>query len=105
MVSNSAIKPLKSTPNELPYITIDWWRIAWKMYYMHSRDAQHLIFQIGISKYYNCMYKTLLQIQSHIFNIMYFVWEDQSKKSALFFMKLQVYMCFMHGRQFTSLYQ
>ena len=27
---------------------------------MHSQDTQHLIFQIVISKYCNCVYKTLL---------------------------------------------
>ena len=47
IVGNSASKPLKNTPNELPCITVDWWRIVWKMHYVF----QHLIFQIGISKY------------------------------------------------------
>ena len=50
MAGNSPSKPLNSTPNELPCITVEWWRIAWKSS-MHSQDTQHLIFQIGISKY------------------------------------------------------
>ena len=30
MAGNSASKPLNCTPNELPCITVEWWRIAWK---------------------------------------------------------------------------
>ena len=53
MAGNSASKPLNSTPNELLCITVEWWRIVWEKARssMHSRDTQHLIFQIGISKY------------------------------------------------------
>ena len=37
MAGNSASKPLNSTPNELPCITVEWWRIAWKKLYAFSR--------------------------------------------------------------------
>ena len=37
MVGNSASKPLNSTPNELPRITVEWWRIAWKKLCAFSR--------------------------------------------------------------------
>ena len=37
MAGNSASKPLNSTPNELPCITVEWWRIAWKKFYAFSR--------------------------------------------------------------------
>ena len=47
MAGNSASKPLNSTPNELPYITVEWCGRS----SVHSRDTQHLIFKTGISKY------------------------------------------------------
>ena len=37
MEGNSASKPLNSTPNELPCINVEWWRIAWKKLYAFSR--------------------------------------------------------------------
>ena len=37
MAGNSASKPLNSTPNELPCITVEWWRIAWKKLCAFSR--------------------------------------------------------------------
>ena len=52
MVGNSASKPLNSIPNELPCITVEWWRIAWKKLYAFSR---YTAFTISISKY---LYKT-----------------------------------------------
>ena len=54
MAGNSASKPLNCTPNELPCMNSGELRGRSSM---HSRDTQHLIFQIGISKY---LYKTLL---------------------------------------------
>ena len=37
MAGNSASKPLNSTLNELPCITVEWWRIAWKKLCAFSR--------------------------------------------------------------------
>ena len=37
MAGNSASKPLNCTPNELPCITVEWWRIAWKKLCAFSR--------------------------------------------------------------------
>ena len=68
MEGNSASKPMKSTPNELPCITYNW-RMRERPT-VHSRDTQHLISQIGIPNY---AYKTFFQIRSHIMfiNIMH----------------------------------
>ena len=37
MAGNSASKPLNSTLNELPCITVEWWRITWKKLCAFSR--------------------------------------------------------------------
>ena len=50
MAGNSASKPLNCTPNELPCITVHGGELRGRSS-VHSRDTQHLIFQIGISKY------------------------------------------------------
>ena len=59
MASNSASKPLNSTPNELPCVTVEWWRIVWKKLYAFSRYTA-----FDISNWYfnicNCMYKPIL---------------------------------------------
>ena len=47
MAGNSASKPLNSTPNELPCITVKRGELCGRSS-MHSQNTQHLIFQIGI---------------------------------------------------------
>ena len=37
IAGNLASKPMKSIPNKLPCITVDWWRIAWKTRRAFSR--------------------------------------------------------------------
>ena len=37
MAGKSASKPMKSIPNKLPCITVEWWRIAWKTLCAFSR--------------------------------------------------------------------
>ena len=57
MAGNSTSKPMKSIPNKLPCITVDWWRIAWKTLCAFSRYTAFNIFKsVFQSKY---LYKTL----------------------------------------------
>ena len=37
MAGKSASKPMKTIPNKLPCITVEWWRIAWKTLCAFSR--------------------------------------------------------------------
>ena len=49
----AASRPLNSTPNELPYITLEWWRIAWPEEVLCILE---LIFQIVNIYICNCAY-------------------------------------------------
>ena len=65
MSGNSAIKPLKSTPNELFCIIVGGWRTAWKTHYAFSR---YTAFESVFLNIYNCTYKaSVIYVSQNIF--------------------------------------